>query len=152
MRTCTFLFPWLQLGRNTCRWSMYYDSLTSVTIALKGTCALIEHCKSSVSDTTSEKSRANLYSELFSFFFSSTESIKRDIILWDFIVFIFVWLQILPVFINRETNAWPALYWKHCQTRSELILSSLRYYHQKLAIRYVLPLEMRSTISESVIQ
>ena len=120
-RTCTLLFPWLQLRRRTCRWCFFFPA--------------------------SGKSRANLYSELFSFS-SSIKSIKRDIMLWDFTVFILLDL------VNREVSCLP--YWKHyCQTRSEWIflsLSSLHYYHPKLAIGYVLPLEMRSTISESVTQ
>lgn len=85
-----------------------------------------------------------------SLFFSSTESIKRDIILWDFIIFILLDL------VNREMSCLP------CTILKTLLPDKIRmntpsasspcYYHQKLAIGYVLPLEMRSTVSESVTQ
>lgn len=136
--------------------SLCYDFLTSVTIVLKGICTLTEL---QYSDTASGKSRANSHAKTFCWFvfpFPSTESTKKVIILWDFIVFMFLWRQNFPDIVHREMSCLPCIvrntFLPDKIRINTLSLPGLHYYQQKWALSGVLSLEMRSTIYESVTQ
>lgn len=73
----------------------------------------------------------------------------RGFIFWDVIVFIFVWLQVLPNLANTERSGMSCIILKMLLTKKNRMNTPTLFtiISQKLTTAYILPFKMRSSIS-----